>query len=271
MKKLFPIFVLSLFAFVACDDDDDKNLPLSKNVVEFIESKYNSAVIRHSEYDDNGLIEVEILHESLVKDVYFTTADEWVYTSWDVRLANLPAVVKEAVTNTYPDFVLEEADYVERPNLSYYAVEIEKGNADVIVYVSPEGEILDASTGEPGTKPVLSDAVRSFIAEKYPAAKIVEYSYTVNGLLEVDIVDGVIEKDVYFDSNDAWVQTDWDVSADTLPDAVLKAIAELYPQYFVDSAEYVERPEGVVFYTVELEQGNTEIVVNVTPDGEVLK
>ena len=65
MKKLIPIFILSLFAFVACSDDDDKSIALSDSVVEFIKSKYNGADIRHAEYDGNGLIEVEILHDTV--------------------------------------------------------------------------------------------------------------------------------------------------------------------------------------------------------------
>lgn len=142
MKKLFPIFMLSLLVFVACNDDD-KGVALNKNVTRFIESKYEGAVIRHAEYEDNGLIEVEILHNSLIKDVYFTSGDDWVYTSWDIRLSNLPAIVKEVVANAYPGFVIEEVDFIERPGISYYAVDLEMGDADSLVYVSPEGEVLN--------------------------------------------------------------------------------------------------------------------------------
>ena len=114
--------------------------------------------------------------------------------------------------------------------------------------------------------------MRAFIKENYPEATIVEYDYTANGLLEVDIRDGNKEKDVYFDKDGNWIQTDWDVPADSLPDAVLRALADNYPEYFLDRAEYVERPGGVVFYEVELEHRNdAEIVVNVTPEGEILK
>ena len=71
MKKLFPILLFSLLAFVSCSDDDDKSIPVDNAVVEFINAKYNGAKIRHAEYDGNGLIEVEILHDSRLKDVYF--------------------------------------------------------------------------------------------------------------------------------------------------------------------------------------------------------
>ena len=175
------------------------------------------------------------------------------------------------MSEAYPGYGIDEVDFVERETISYYAVEVQKGNAEIMVYVSPDGEILESSAGGSSTKPVLSDAVRSFIDENYPNARIVSYEYDANGLLNVEIVDGIIEKDVYFDNNDNWVQTDWDVSAERLPDAVLQALANAYPHYVIDSADFVERPGGVEYYEIELEKaGGAEIVVKVTADGEIL-
>ena len=45
MKKLFPVLIFSLLAFVGCSDDDDKSLPLNENVVQFIENRYPGAQI----------------------------------------------------------------------------------------------------------------------------------------------------------------------------------------------------------------------------------
>lgn len=271
MKKLLPILVFALFAAVACDDDDN-NVKLNSVVLDFISSKYEGSTVRSSERESNGLIEVEILHDNIVKDVYFDSQNNWVYTSWDVIPANLPSAVKSALESAYAGFVIDDADYVERPAIEYYKVELDKGSQEIEVYLSADGTILDASVGEPGSKPILSDAVRAFIQEKYPAARITEYGYTPNGLLEVEIRDGNLDKEVYFDKEENWVQTDWDVPADRLPDAVLQALAAAYPQYYIDSAEYVERPGGTVYYSVELERGdNTEITVNVTAEGEILK
>lgn len=272
MKKLFLMIMLSLPFIVACSDDENEmKVDLNNAVLQFIDSRYPGAKLRGSEYESNGLLEVEIMHDGKVKDIYFNSQSRWVYTSWDVRKNDLPQVVNAAVAEAYPDYRIDEIDFIERETISYYAVEVEKGERSVIVYVSPEGEVLDDSTGG-GAKPVLSDAVRHFIDEHYPNARITDYGYDANGLLEVDIIDGAIEKDIYFDSNDNWVQTDWSVPVDSMPDAVHKALADNYPQYFIDSAEYVERPNGVVYYEVELERvGGAEITVNVTPEGEVLK
>lgn len=272
MKKLIPVILFSVFALVACSDDDHDNVPLNNAVIEFINDRYQGAKIRSSEYESHGFLEVEIFHEGKVKDVYFSSHNNWLYTSWDVRRADIPSAVKSAVSEAYPGYGIDEVDFVERETISYYAVELEKGNAEIIAYVSPDGEILEVSDGGSSTKPVLSDAVRSFIDENYPNARIVGYEYDANGLLNVEIVDGIIEKDIYFDSNDNWVQTDWDVSVERLPDAVLQALAKAYPHYVIDSADFVQRPGGVEYYEIELEKaGGAEMVVKVTADGEILK
>ena len=273
MKKLFLMILFSLPVIVACSDDDNEmKVDLNSAVLEFIDSRYQGAKLRSSEFESNGLLEVEILHEGKVKDLYFDSQSKWVYTSWDVRQNELPQVVKSAVAEAYPDYRIDDIDFIERETIEYYAVELDKGKLSIMVYVSPEGEILESTAGEPGAKPVISDAVRHFIDEHYPNARITDYGYDANGLLEVDIIDGVIEKDVYFDSNDNWVQTDWDVPVDNMPDAVHKALADNYPQYFIDSAEYVERPNGVAYYEIELERvGGADVVVNVTAEGEILK
>lgn len=269
MKKLFPIFILSLLAFVGCSDDDDKSIPLDESVVQFVESKYPGSKIRHSEYDDNGLIEVEIVHDARIKDVYFNTKNEWVYTSWDVKLTELPAVVKNAVVAAYPEFTIDDVDFVERGDEAFYEVELDKRGADIFVYVTPEGEILESSGGVPGGKPVVTDAMRAFIDEKYPGAVIEDFGYNANGLFEIDILHENVEKDVYFDADGNWVETSWDVAESYLPDAVNQALAKAYPEYIVDDADYVERPE-IIYYEIELQKGSVEIVVYVTPEGEVL-
>ena len=58
MKKLFPIFLLAIFAFVACDDDDSDRISVNDDLKAFIEQKYPAASILYAEYDDNGLVEV---------------------------------------------------------------------------------------------------------------------------------------------------------------------------------------------------------------------
>ena len=92
MKKLlFPILFLALTMVVACDNDDDKGVAVNETIKSYIETKYPGASIRKAEYENNGFLEVEFIHNSLLKDAYFKSND-WVYTEWDVALAAVPEV-----------------------------------------------------------------------------------------------------------------------------------------------------------------------------------
>ncbi|MBR2607058.1 MAG: PepSY-like domain-containing protein [Bacteroidaceae bacterium] len=114
----------------------------------------------------------------------------------------------------------------------------------------------------------INDNVRTYINTHYPGAVILEAEYNY-GYLEVDIYHDTLNKDVYFDNNDAWVKTTWDVAITTLPEAVTAAITTAYPDYRTDDAEYVETPDGT-YYSIELEQGERDIYIKVTSEGTIL-
>ena len=115
---------MSLFA---CDNNGNFNSLLSSDVVDFIQKEYKGATIRSAEYDGNGLYEVEIRHDLHIKDVYFDANDNWVYTTWDVRVSDLPMAVEDAVSVKYPGYRINDADWIESTKESYYKVELEKG------------------------------------------------------------------------------------------------------------------------------------------------
>lgn len=259
MKKLV-LLLLMIFALVSCNEGLENSLNAS--IRAFIEEHYNGARILSAEYDDKGLFEVEIRHKSVVKDVYFDYKNEWVYTSWEVRPADVLDVVRGVIAEKYPGYRIDSADYIQRSSGDYYVLELEKGDFEANVTITVDGEIISPST----IMPVLSADIKEFISNKYPSATIVDYGYDVSGIFEVIIRDGNIEKYLFFDSEGAWNCTRWFVSVDYLPNAVNSALAASYPSYFVESAYFVETPDAV-FYEIELKLGEKEIVVKVTPDG----
>ncbi len=136
MKKLFPIIIL-LLSVIACENDN--RFPINDTILDFIKKEYRGATIRDVEYSDNGLFEVEIRHDSQVKDVYFDSNDNWVYTIWDVSVLALPSAVKNAVEQSYPGYRIDDADYVQRPDGNLYKLEIEHGELEKTVYALPNG------------------------------------------------------------------------------------------------------------------------------------
>ena len=140
MKKLLPILLISLVAFWACDEE---YVALNNNIQNFIEQRYDGARILYAEKDFNGETDVEIIHNNIKKEVKFNRKDKWISTTWDVSISELPDAAKESINIHYPEYRIEDVDYVEKPDGNCYKVEIERGEWDRTVFVTAEGEILN--------------------------------------------------------------------------------------------------------------------------------
>lgn len=138
MKKVISSIIL-LLSFVACDDGFD--YPLSDTVEHFIRKEYKGADIRDLEYTDNGLLEVEIKHDSFIKDVYFKN-DEWVYTTWNVSKRNLPNAVINTLESEYQQYNIDSIDFIESPGTEYYKIELEENGFEKTIRITPTGAIL---------------------------------------------------------------------------------------------------------------------------------
>ena len=139
MKNLFPLIVV-LLLLIACDNDGMYGSQLNSTIVEFIQKEYRGATIRSAEYDDNGLYEVEIKHDSRIKELYFGTNNNWVYTTWNVKISDIPPTIKNAISARYPGYRIDDADYIESVEKSYYKIELEKGELEQTIFVSKNGE-----------------------------------------------------------------------------------------------------------------------------------
>ena len=140
MKKLLPILFISLLALWACDEE---NIPVNNDIRSFIEQKYEGAKILYAEKDFNGEIEVEIIHNNTSKEVKFNRKNSWICTTWDVAIGQLPDAARNSILGQYPNYRIDDVDYVEKPSGDYYKVEIEKGEWDRTVFVTANGEILN--------------------------------------------------------------------------------------------------------------------------------
>lgn len=267
MKKFFPILMMIVCAtFVACDDDDDNGVAINSTVRSYIETKYPGADIRKAEYDKNGLLEVDFIHESIDKEAYFTTDNEWKYTEWDLNVADLPQVVKDAVTTAYPDFRIDDVDFVENPKGSFYEIEIEKGGAEQWIFATPEGELLESI---PGSDSEIITTVKQFVTAKYEGAVIESAEIGKNGDIEVDFIHASIEKEACFDAAGKWLYTHWDVATANLPAVVKDVALSEYPDYNIDDVDFIESGSGE-YYKLEMERGNYERTLFVTPTGEIV-
>ena len=112
-------------------------------------------------------------------------------------------------------------------------------------------------------------SVEEFIRTNYPDAKILDYEYD-DGRIEVEILDGKIVRELYFDADENWLRTTTELTPSSLPQAVVDALAANgYQQWHIDDVEHVLEPARE-FYELELELGEREKTLRITPEGELL-
>lgn len=127
--------------------DTGNGTATTASIEAFIEQKYPGARIVKQDYDD-GLIEVDILHENRKKEVCFNRQGNWVYSNWEVFPNELPQAVTNAKESydagRYATWWIDGVEYYDTANNGeYYEMDIEgPGDADAELYVRPDGTVI---------------------------------------------------------------------------------------------------------------------------------
>lgn len=135
----------TLIKAVEDTDNDDEHRPTSipEALKTVIDTRYPGAVILDMD-TEKGIIEIDIRHEKISKEVHFNSQNEWLYTSWDVKRADVPAAVLNTITQNYANYTIDDINYEERANGSnVYVFELEQGNKEIHVTVNTEGNIVE--------------------------------------------------------------------------------------------------------------------------------
>lgn len=130
---------------VVNDTDDDNShfqpTTIPQAITDAIDEMYAGATVVDFDQEKNGF-EVDILHNSVYKDVYFNAAKEWISTEWDITEDKVPAIVMNALkASDYKNYRIEDIDQIEKPAGTFYLFELEQGDNDVEVTISAEGNI----------------------------------------------------------------------------------------------------------------------------------
>lgn len=124
-------------------DHNEDLLPtqLPVKISDYIRVNYPQAGIIEAEVS-NGVTQVEIFDNNRIKELLFDYSDEWVSTTWDVTLAEVPQVVKDAAATAYPGYVIDDAEFIENKEGSFYLLELESIGKEVKIRIDTNGVIL---------------------------------------------------------------------------------------------------------------------------------
>ena len=241
----------------SCDNDDDNSIAVPTELQNAFSSKYPNAA--NVKWETKSGYYVADFYDGYEASAWFTQDGKWQMTETDIPYSALPQAVKTSFEKSeYASWKQDDVDKLERTGVeTIFVIEIENQNQEIDLYYSADGtlikSIVDTDDDNTGHLPVqLTEAMRNFINEKYPNAKIMEIDVEDDrndwdfGYTEVDIIHNGISKDVLFDQTGDWHSTSWEVRQNELPEAVKNTINNQYGEYRFDEAKRIEKADGTI-------------------------
>ncbi len=269
--------ILSVITLQSCDNDND--IPYSDN--ELVETafvqKYPGATGMDWE-KVNSFSVVDFYKDGKQLEAWFDQAGVWYLTETDLPSINaLPDFVKEAfLAGDYATWRVDDIDMIERKDMeTIYVVEVEKGSQEFDLYYSPVGTLIkvvaEASNKDDNEHylPVaIESPITAYIQTHYPQARILEVE-NERGMIEVDIMDGNICRELLFKSDAQWVHTKTGVRKSAVPQLVINALERSeYATYGIDDIYFYETASRNYYY-FELESKSKEVDLIITLEGNI--
>lgn len=143
-KQEFDLFYAEDGILIKAREDLDNNYQpntVPEVLKNFINNKYPQATIVDIEIE-KGITEIDILHENKAKELHFNSANEWLYTTWEVKEREIQEIA-DNVKAANPGFHVDDIDYKESAdNSKVYIFELEQGDHEKYVTVDMEGNIV---------------------------------------------------------------------------------------------------------------------------------
>lgn len=263
-------FVCSSFVLMSCDDDDDKFTPESI-VTKAFDTKYPDAQ-RVSWENEAGYVKAEFYTGSYEAEAWFDPQGNWMLTETDLPYKALPQTVKNSFeASLYAKWKIDDVDMLERPDAgTIYVLDVENGEQDADLHYTEGGilikEVTDGNGDNEHRPSVTPSAIKELISEMYPGATILEIDTEAKGT-EVDILHENIHKEVWLDTQNKWLYTEWEIRSSQVPDIAMTAFkASAYASYRIDDIHVIQKAEGLS-YEFELEQGDRDITILFNEEG----
>ena len=282
------LFVAIAMVMVSCNDDElngNGDFSVSQSVMNNFTAMYPNA--QNVQWEQKG--KYAVAHFSLLQtraagntnSAWFLNEDgSWGMTETEISFADLPEAVKVAFNASEyaqaPWIMDNEVEQLTRTdnNETLYVIEVEKEEDDceteMDLYYTADGTlvktVVDADAEEDFEDMVpaeLPQGVTSWLATKFPDAKIIESEFDDN-FYEVELIADGKEMECIFKASGDWVLTKTELEAEDVPAVVMDALklTEVFVKYpEVDDVEKYETASVGNFYEFELENEFKDVVV----------
>ncbi|MDT0676926.1 PepSY-like domain-containing protein [Autumnicola musiva] len=140
MKTILYIFALAVF-FNSCKMDDERppeDLP--SVVLNTFQKNFPDAVeVEWGELNDDFEVDFEV--EKKDYTAVLTNNGEMKMTGREVSLVELPQDILSSAKQSFPEFKITEADYIEKTGKKFYRLEIENKQEEKNIFIDENGEI----------------------------------------------------------------------------------------------------------------------------------
>lgn len=112
--------------------------------------------------------------------------------------------------------------------------------------------------------------VTSSFSKKFPTAKNVKWDKENATEWEAEFKMNGEEYSANFNNEGTWLETEYEIEASAIPEAVKKTLASEFSGYDIEEVELSETAKGKV-YEFSLEKDETDMEVAISPEGKVIK
>lgn len=145
-KAMNSTLVLSILALSACSQNKINHQTKDKAEKHLIQNFKAATNINWEQEGDE--IEAEFEEAGINYSVKYNAQGEWLETEKELNEASLPAEIIAAINANFNSAEIEDAEWVETANESFYELNVEADHDDFEVKLTPNGKIISSKLEE---------------------------------------------------------------------------------------------------------------------------
>lgn len=146
MKKTIFLVVPLLSMMWSCSDNE-----VPQNIQDVFAENYPNAASVIWEHEGTDFWEADFIQNTVNHSVTFNLKGDLIESEYRINGDELSLKIIESITLKYPDYLIDEVEHVENDLGVFFEVEIKKGNNELELLYSSDGEFIKAETEEAET------------------------------------------------------------------------------------------------------------------------